>query len=482
MSFVTVTFAVILAVVFGLHWVGPRKNPALAATWQKWVLLVASYVFYGWWDWRFCGLMLVSALTGYLVANAMGRTDRAPVRRRLLAVSLVVDLGILGFFKYFGFFADTFALAMAGLGIDVDTATTRIILPVGISFYTFQSVSYVIDVYRGRAPEPNLALHVLYLAFFPQLVAGPIERAGDLLGQLRAARRFDPELAVSGCRLALWGVVKKVLFADPLGRVADEIFARGVAASPLEIVIATLAFAFQIYGDFSGYSDIAAGVGRLFGIRLSRNFRYPYFARDLRDFWRRWHITFSSWLRDFVFIPLGGSRGPLRTTLRNILLTLLLSGLWHGAAWHYVAWGAWHAAGLMAGRRSCAASGFGTRPNAVRFPPWLAELGRVGATFAFVSLGWIWFRAPDLGEAAALFGRLLGGWREASLTDLHAHGRVLAVIPLWMAVEWLGRDRWDPIAWERVGRRWRWLGYTGLVWCVLLFGPRRMTEFIYFQF
>lgn len=476
MSFVTITFALFLAVVFGLHWAAPR------AGWQRTVLLLASYFFYGWWDWRFCGLMLISGMTGFFVAKAMSGCS-SPVRRRhLLWISLTVELGILGFFKYFNFFADSFVLGMAALGFDVSTTTFHVVLPVGISFYTFQSLAYVIDVYRGREAERDPVLYLLYLSFFPQLVAGPIERAGDLLGQLREVRRFDSEAAVDGCRLILWGLVKKMVFADRLGGISDEIFARGADASAPEIMLGTVAFAFQIYGDFSGYSDMAAGIASLFGVRLSRNFCYPYFARDLADFWRRWHVTLSSWLRDYVFIPLGGSRGPLRSTLRNILLTFLASGLWHGAAWHYVVWGIWHAVGLglqlVVGKFQ--------KPGRPRLPLWLSgsllQALRAGATFLYVCLGWIWFRASDVGEGAALFEQLFTGWNESALASLKAHTDVFFLLVPWVGIEWLGGSRWNPIAWERIGRGWRWLGYTAVLGVIVLFDSRRNVEFIYFQF
>lgn len=476
MSFVTVTFALFLILVFGLHWAVAR------AAWQRVVLLLSSYVFYGWWDWRFCSLMLVSGVTSFLVARGIARSSSARRRRQLLWVSLSVELGILGYFKYFNFFADSFALGMAALGLDVSTATVQIILPVGISFYTFQSLSYVIDVYRGEEAEQDPSLYLLYLAFFPQLVAGPIERARDLLGQLRRLRKFDPGGAVEGCRLALWGLVKKLVFADRMGVVADDIFLRAGTASAPEVLLGTVAFAFQIYGDFSAYSDMAAGVSRLFGIQLSRNFRYPYFAQDLTDFWRRWHITFSSWLRDYVFIPLGGSRGSGVQTVRNILLTFLVSGLWHGAAWHFVVWGLWHAVGL----------GFQHLLNHCPKPsillgtiPWIGRLGDllgVVVTFAYVCLGWIWFRATDLVEASKLFERLVTGWHVPGPSSLGLYGTIVGSIMVWVSIEWLGRNRWDPIAWEKVRRPWRWLGYTVLLGTVVFYGPRRMVEFIYFQF
>jgi D-alanyl-lipoteichoic acid acyltransferase DltB (MBOAT superfamily) len=307
------------------------------------VVLLASYFFYGWWDYRFCGLMLFASLLDYAIGWQISRT-RIPRKRRFwLAVTLASNLGLLGFFKYFNFFADSFALWAAAAGLNVSTTTLNIVLPIGISFYTFQTLSYTIDIYRGSfQPRGDVIEYLAFVSFFPQLVAGPIERASDLLPQFSKQRFFKYEAAVEGCRLMLWGFIKKMVFADNLGLIADQIFGRASTASGAELAFGTACFAFQIYCDFSGYSDIAVGTANLFGIRLSRNFAYPYFSQSCTEFWRRWHISLSRWFRDYVFIPLGGSRGSRRQTFGNVMSTMLLSGLWHGAAWHFVSWGALH--------------------------------------------------------------------------------------------------------------------------------------------
>lgn len=486
MSFASVTFWLFLPVVFGLYWARSNRR------WQNGVLLVASYIFYGWWDWRFCGLMLFSSLVDYTVGRALGQSPAPALRRFLLAVSVVTHLVLLGFFKYFNFFADSLALALSAVGVEVGTTSLNVVLPVGISFYTFQSMSYAVDVYRRQlAPVRAVGDYLTFVAFFPQLVAGPIERASRLLPQFGRLRTFSRAAAVSGSQLLLWGLTKKMLVADNLGGIADDIYGRAGMASAPELALGTLAFAFQIYADFSGYSDMAAGLGRLFGISLSRNFIFPYFARSPAEFWRRWHVTLSAWLRDYVFIPLGGSRGPLSLTLRNIVLTLLLSGLWHGAAWHFVLWGGLHGLGLCgvhawrAWRHASSRSGV-VSAAAGRRTTLLAFL-QMAATFGFTCWAWVLFRADSLAEALEIYGRLLSGWFDVG--SWRALGPVLSVHAIWLAgvgffvaAEWFGRERWNPIPWERLPSALRWAGYTTLVWAVVFWGTRRSAEFIYFQF
>ncbi|HSA01792.1 MAG TPA: MBOAT family O-acyltransferase, partial [Candidatus Paceibacterota bacterium] len=345
MSFNSVIFIIFLPVVFALYYVhGGRR-------WQNIVLVIASYIFYGWWDYRFCALLLASSLLDYTIGRCLGGAGSVGRRRFLLGLSLAGNLGVLGFFKYYGFFADSVAIGFSALGWEVSTTTLNIVLPVGISFYTFQTLSYTIDIYRGELEaRQDLLDYLTFVAFFPQLVAGPIERAKHLLPQFAQSRRFSHADAVDGCRLMLWGFAKKMVLADNLGRLVDEVFAHATAASGAELVVATVCFGFQIYGDFSGYSDIATGTARLFGVQLQRNFNFPYFSRNLTEFWRRWHISLSTWFRDYVYRPLGGSRCDAVITARNIMITFLLSGLWHGAAWHFVAWGGAHGCCLLLSR------------------------------------------------------------------------------------------------------------------------------------
>lgn len=339
MTFTTLTFGLFLVLVFALHWCARGRLG------QNSVILVASYLFYGWWDLRFCALLLGSSLLDYVIARAIARSQPQPAlarpRRVLVAVSCVANLGLLGVFKYFDFFIDSLALALEQVGVSTELPSLRLILPVGISFYTFQTLGYTIDVYRGDVRASRSLLDYLaYVSFFPQLVAGPIERARNLLPQLERPRQFDEATAREGARQMLWGLAKKVILADHLGAFVAEIYLGdgSVHASGPVLMIATVAFALQIYCDFSAYSDLAVGTAKLFGIRLVRNFAYPYFSRSVVEFWRRWHMSLSTWFRDYVYVPLGGSQcGPRRRWL-NLMVTFTLSGLWHGANWTFVVW------------------------------------------------------------------------------------------------------------------------------------------------
>lgn len=472
MSFASLTFLLFLPAVFALHWLGRGVR------WQNAVLVAASLVFYGWWDWRFCGLLAASAGVDYLVGRGLAATAAAGRRRLLLGLSLAVNLGLLGFFKYAGFFVDSLVIALATVGLDVPTLPLRILLPLGISFYTFQTLSYTLDIYRGRLePRRDLLAYLSFVMFFPQLVAGPIERASHLLPQFLAARKFDRAQAESGLRLMLWGFAKKLLLADNLGALADAAYAAPGGVSPALLAAGTLAFAFQIYCDFSGYSDIAAGCGRLFGIGLMRNFALPYFSASVTEFWRRWHISMSAWFRDYVYVPLGGGRGSGRQVARNVLLTTLVSGLWHGAAWPFVLWGLMHGL-LLLGERA-----LGLREPGVG----LRRAGRGLVTFGLVTLTWVMFRAGSVEEAGLIYARLAGGLMSsgfwAELTGLAAaHPWLLAGVAGLVLTEWLTRDRWNVLDLPRWPVALRWVLYTLLCWAILIGGTKRAAEFIYFQF
>jgi D-alanyl-lipoteichoic acid acyltransferase DltB (MBOAT superfamily) len=479
MSFCTVIFLLFLPVVFGLHWLVPRRG------WQNGVLLAASYVFYGWWDWRFCGLMLGSSCLDFFIAQAIHAEARPSLRTRWLVLAVTLHLAVLGTFKYFGFFADSLAILLGAVGYDLPTPTAQIILPLGISFYTFQSMAYAIDVHQRRIqPTTSLAQYLVFVAFFPQLVAGPIERAAALLPQFNSIRRFSRIDAVRGCRLVLWGALKKLLIADNLAAVVDPVYAGAGAAtaSAGALLCGTLAFGFQIYADFSGYSDMAAGLATLFGIRLSRNFRTPYFAASLPEFWRRWHITLSEWMRDYLFIPLGGSRGNLATTSKALVLTFLASGLWHGADWHFVLWGAYHGLGVVAvhALRQGLFRGASTPRTRHRFASTVL-------TFLFVQVGWVFFRAQDTGDVWHILDRFIFGWADPraatdALSILRSNAAGLGVLAAWLLAEWRAGDRWDPLPWNDLPRPLRWAGYSLLLWGLLAFGTRRPADFIYFQF
>lgn len=482
MSFASLAYLLFLPVVFGLYHLSPGRRL------QNAVLLGASCVFYGWWDWRFCGLMLGAATADYVLVLGMG-TGMSRVRRRVcLGLSLTVNLGLLGFFKYFNFFADSLVILAAMVGLEVDAVTLGVVLPVGISFYTFQTLSYVIDVYRGRLEASrDLLAYLTYVCFFPQLVAGPIERATDLLPQFLRDRVFCGAAAGEGCRFLLWGLMKKMLLADNLGAIVEGTYANPAQMSAAALAMATLAFSAQIYLDFSAYSDIAVGSARLFGVRLSRNFAYPYFSQSLGEFWRRWHISLSTWFRDYVFIPLGGSRGTLGLTLRNLVVTAFLSGLWHGAAWHFAAWGLMHGLGLaverFVGHRTIAVGS----PAGEGWIPSAAVAWRVFRTFTLVTVGWVFFRAASLADAGHILRTVAAGVVAPGFYgDLGSIVRAnlglwvgLLVFGLW---EWSNRGAWMPLALARWPRAVRWAGYTVLVWLTLMFGTRQVAEFIYFQF
>lgn len=339
MFFNSIIFAIFLPLVFFIYWSKicntPRKRNICT--------VLAGFVFYGWWDVRFLALMVGTAMIDYYVTKAMEQTDVDKKRKRLLYISLISNLAVLFFFKYFNFFVDSFAVVLETVGMKPDFVTLNIVLPVGISFYTFQALSYTIDVYQRKIKAaPDAITYMAYICFFPQLVAGPIERATHLMPQFGTLHRFSSATAIAGLRLMLWGYFKKCVIADNMAPYADSVFAAGAHPNATGVLLGTVAFALQAYGDFSGYSDIAKGAARLFGFELVYNFRFPYFASSMRDYWHRWHISMSSWFRDYVYIPLGGSKKGIVRSNVNIFVTFVLSGLWHGANWTFVMWGAWH--------------------------------------------------------------------------------------------------------------------------------------------
>ncbi|MBU6399757.1 MAG: MBOAT family protein [Verrucomicrobia bacterium] len=489
MSFTSAAFFLFLPVVFALHWAVRRK------TWQNLVLLVASYVFYGWWDWRFCWLMLASSLIDYTAGSGIERTSAPRRRQAILATAMSANLLLLGFFKYFNFFADSLVIACSSVGVDLSVPALTIILPVGISFYTFQTMSYTLDIYYGRfRPLRNLLDYLTFVSFFPHLVAGPIQRAITLLPQFHATRVFSLESAREGCRMMLWGLAKKMVVADNLGAIVNTAYAAADGASGAELALATVCFAFQIYCDFSAYSEIAAGIARLFGIQLMRNFAYPYFSETVTEFWRRWHISLTTWLRDYVYIPLGGSRAGRLRNARNLMCTALLSGLWHGAAWHFVAWGGLHGLYLTAERI------VRTRGGQARFARRLEEIPggeallpgpkvalRMAWTFALVCAGWIFFRADSFHQALTIcqriaFGLIRPDFYPALAAQVRAHVAVLGCLAGFVVVEWTRRRRWTPLAAGTAPLVVRWATYTAMLWAILLFGTQRIADFIYFRF
>lgn len=480
MSFTSGIFWVFLPVVL-LLFHGPLRHRLQG---QNLLLLIASYTFYGWWDWRFLSLIIVSTATDFLIARHLERPGLSAVQRRLtLFASLFVNLGLLGVFKYAGFFVESWVDAWAGLGVEMHKPSLEIVLPVGISFYTFQTLSYTIDVYRGQLKASRHPLEfAAYVSFFPQLVAGPIERATRLLPQLQRLRPVTPTAVKIGLRLIAYGLFKKVVIADSAAGYANAAFADPSAFTGPVLVIGVIAFALQIYGDFSGYSDIAIGLGRLFGIRLRSNFRFPYFSRNVAEFWRRWHVSLNTWFRDYLYIPLGGSRGGKWKSLRNIAVVFLVSGLWHGANWTFVVWGGIHAALFvpifLLGRNKSFGDEWDWRHG------WRAVV-----TFFWVCLAWVFFRAENLSAAStylsnikARWGQGLGNW-EAYRSFWGAPDERLFAYALvgFLVLEW---------SLFRYGVRWPWRRGLGWVWpeallIILTFAfslRNEATTFIYFAF
>lgn len=453
---------------------------------QNLLILVASYVFYSFWDWRFLSLLILSTLVDYNVGRLLGQTDAERRRKHLVLISIVVNLGILGIFKYFGFFVDSAAALLGAVGLEANLPTLRVILPVGISFYTFQTMAYSIDVYRRNfEPVRDPLVFAAYVAFFPQLVAGPIERPSNLIPQFTNPRWVDSKKFASGGILILIGLVRKVAIADAISPHVDRIFTNPGGQSGLVLLLGVALFGLQIYSDFAGYTDIARGVGRLLGFELMVNFRHPYFARNISDFWRRWHISLSTWLRDYLYIPLGGNRGSRLQTYRNLMLTMLLGGLWHGAAWTFVVWGGIHGVALAVHRwfsRDRRKPAIGRhRQSAGLSPTSLTAIAGWATTMAVVFLGWAFFRADSLGAALEIIQGMfrIDGWGAGSLETLGVFVAGLLIM-LVIDIPQFVSDRQEVL----LATPWlvRGLSYVSLVMLIVLRNPSVETPFIYFQF
>ncbi len=388
MLFNSIDFALFLPIIFMLYWFVDKRSLKL----QNVLIVIASYVFYAWWDYRFLSLIILSTLVDYTVARLISGETNQKKRKALLLVSLCFNLGLLGFFKYYNFFIDSWVDVWHAVGLEMQRSTLNIILPVGISFYTFQTLSYTIDVYRSKiTPSKNFIQFMAYVAFFPQLVAGPIERATRLLPQFQKERTFNTQFAMSGVYLIIWGLFKKVVVADNCAFFVNQLFESSGHYSSLELVFGAILFGFQIYGDFSGYSDIAIGVARLFGFSLMTNFSFPYFSRNIAEFWRRWHISLSTWFRDYLYIPLGGSKGSKALKIRNVMIVFLISGFWHGANWTFIVWGGIH--GLLFLPLLLTNKNRSYLHN-TRLS--LSELPKILVTFSMVVLAWVFFRADSI--------------------------------------------------------------------------------------
>ncbi|GHB23862.1 MBOAT family O-acyltransferase [Mongoliitalea lutea] len=500
MIFTSVEFLIFLPLVFLAYWFVFQKN----LKFQNAFILLASYVFYGWWDWRFLGLIIASSVVDYwcglkIVSSkklevsdeeSLNPTHNLPLTTYIswfknpkfyLTLSLVFNLGLLGFFKYFNFFIDSATDLLTLLGFQAHSGTLNIILPVGISFYTFQTLSYTIDVYRGKMkPTQAPVAFFAYVSFFPQLVAGPIERASHLLPQFFKKREFDYQQGSDGMKLILWGFFKKVVIADNCALVVNPIFDNYQSASGIELIIGAVLFAFQIYGDFSGYSDIAIGTAKLFGFDLMTNFRTPYFSRDIAEFWRRWHISLSTWFRDYVYIPLGGSQVSKAKAIRNIFIVFLVSGFWHGANWTFIAWGGIHATMfiplfIFGKNRTFLNSGRHLIPN-------FGEVFQIMFTFFLVTVAWVFFRSSNITEA---IDYLTGVFNQPFFPKSFAFFPydLRGALILFLVLDWLGRGEatrpLNFVAYQKPLIRYSF--YYSLIGLIFWMGGQE-NQFIYFQF
>ncbi len=483
MLFNSIDFAIFLPIVFILYWFAANRNLKL----QNLLIVIASYVFYGWWDWRFLSLIVFSTLVDYAVGLKLKTAENKTHRKALLWTSISINLGLLGFFKYFNFFVDNFTAAFSLFGTEIKTNSLDIILPVGISFYTFQTLSYTIDVYRRKLePTKDIIAFAAFVSFFPQLVAGPIERATNLLPQFYKKRPFNYAKAADGMRQILWGLFKKIVIADNCAHYANLIFNNSADYAGSTLVLGALFFTFQIYGDFSGYSDIAIGTARLFGFELMRNFNFPYFSRNIAEFWRRWHISLSTWFRDYLYIPLGGGRGGTLQKVRNVFIIFIVSGLWHGANWTFIAWGTLNACFflplLLTNNNR---SNLDTVAKGKTFPS-VREVASMFLTFGLTVFGWIFFRANNIEHATSYISEILSP-STFTTPEFEGMGRALSTILLvilFVALEWRGRERQYAIA--DIGSAWyrpvRWSFYALIVFSIGMYMPSVESPFIYFQF
>ena len=467
MLFNSLDFAVFLPIIFALYWFVTYHNLKL----QNALIVAASYVFYGWWDWRFLSLIIFSTLIDYSIGRRLKNEEKQSTRKILLWTSIIVNLGFLGFFKYYNFFLANFVAAFSFFGQEIQPNTLNIILPVGISFYTFQTLSYSIDVYKKKLePTEDFIAFSAFVCFFPQLVAGPIERATNLLPQFYKKRTFEYDKAVDGMRQILWGLFKKVVIADNCAEYANLIFNNYQDYNGSTLLLGAIFFTFQIYGDFSGYSDIAIGTSRLFGFNLMQNFATPYFSRDIAEFWRRWHISLSTWFRDYLYIPLGGSRGGTWMKVRNTFIIFLVSGFWHGANWTFIVWGGLNALyflPLLLFKRNRTNLGVVAEG---RMLPSIKEILQMGTTFFLTVLAWVFFRAESGFKALEY---LLSLFNNRFADEFKSPYGLIALIFILIGIDWFQRN----------GKliKSSYLALFLLV-SIMLFANKAPSEFIYFDF
>jgi len=476
MLFNSIDFAIFLPIVFALYWLFKKHLRT-----QNFLIAVASYVFYGMWDWRFLFLILFSTVIDYSMGLCIHKSNSKNHKKFFLWISILVNLGFLGYFKYSNFFLENFVDAFTFFGQDVTFRGLEIVLPVGISFYTFQTLSYTIDVYRKKlAPTKDFIAFSAFVSFFPQLVAGPIERATHLLPQFYKNRSFDYHQAKDGLYLIVWGLFKKIVIADNCAQYANDIFENYDDYSAPTLMLGAVYFAFQIYGDFSGYSDIAIGTSRLFGFDLMRNFAYPYFSRDIAEFWRRWHISLSTWFRDYLYIPLGGSRGGVWMKIRNTSIIFLVSGFWHGANWTFIIWGALNAIYflplLLRGKNRNHLDIVGQN----KILPSLKEVFQITFTFTITTFAWIFFRANNVIHAYEYIKQLfILDFRLDRLVIERFPFEIIPLIGVMFVLEWFSRNKEHPL--KNTGMEY--LKVMFLILMILTFGSfSEMQQFIYFQF
>jgi len=485
MLFNSISFAVFLPIVLFLYWFIFQRS----LKWQNILLLLASYYFYGCWDWRFLFLLAFSTILDYSTGLKIHQAKSMKSRKIWLILSIGINLGFLGFFKYYNFFAESFADFVARFGFHPNISTLNIILPVGISFYTFHGLSYVLDVYNRKVePSTNWVHYSLFVSFFPLLVAGPIERATHLLPQVEKKRSFDHTRTIDGLRQILWGFIKKMVIADTCAEYVNVIFSNSSSYSNGVLIVGVVLFYFQIYGDFSGYSDIALGVARLFGFELLKNFNFPFFSRDMAEFWRRWHISLSSWFKDYLYIPLGGSSGGVWMALRNTWIIFLVSGFWHGAGWNYIIWGGLHALFVTptilfkTGRSNSDIVAKG------QLLPTLRELFQMVCTFALVAFSLIVFRTSNVGDAIEFIIGILSNhsdqYKHLLSPEFQGIKVCFLLMTLFIVIEWIGREQnyaIEKIMFSR-SKAARWSFYSIIVFVFLMYMKIGGDSFIYFQF
>ncbi len=486
MLFNSLDFAIFLPIVFAIYWALQKSGIKL----QNLLVVVASYIFYGWWDWHFLLLIFFSTLIDYSIGQKLSAEEMPKKRKILLWCSISVNLGVLGFFKYYNFFLDNFITAFSFFGADISASSLHIILPVGISFYTFQTLSYTIDVYRRKLePTNDFIAFAAFVSFFPQLVAGPIERASQFLPQFSKKRKFEYDKAVDGMRQILWGLFKKMIIADNCAIYANHIFENSAEMNGSSLFLGALFFTFQIYGDFSGYSDIAIGVSRLFGFDLMRNFAFPYFSRDISEFWRRWHISLSTWFKDYLYIPLGGSRNGMLISVRNVLIVFIVSGFWHGANWTFIAWGALHAFYIIPFvilRKNRVHLHIVAKGNVF---PSIREILQMVTTFGLVVLAWIFFRAENVGHAIQYLSAMLSpsfiAPPQFTNSDRMLYESLITslAIVILLVIEWRGRDEQHALSiFDKIRSKvYRWFFYIAIILTIIIL-KGDPQQFIYFQF